>query len=319
MKLSVIFTGGTIGSTTEGNYISLHADSYRLLQLYKEHFDTSDIRFDTYNPFSILSENLNLNHARQLAATVNEQAGQDYDAVILTHGSDTLQYTASLLEWMCVDLKIPVFLVASNRIPDDPSSNALDNFHGAVVAVREKMPPGVYVSYRNPGENLCIHRPSMLLPHQIFSENLYSVRNKIAATVKNDRLILSHADFHELERLNDIKIKRKNSLPNIIMLHIYPGMSDAFSRIGMSDDTDAIILTGYHSGTLPTDQDDFIRFCNNARQQDIPIYVCGTYLQYGYSSTEKFQELSLISMPWISPVALYTKLVSLYTANIDAP
>ncbi|MCC8028588.1 MAG: asparaginase domain-containing protein [Lachnospiraceae bacterium] len=316
MKISVIFTGGTIGSAMEGKYISLHADSFRLLQLYKERFDTSDIEFETDNPFSVLSENLSLNHALALAGLVGRQAGTGcYDAIILTHGTDSLQYTASLLEWMCGDLNIPVFLVSSSLVLDDPDSNGLVNFHGAITAAREKMPPSVYVSWQNPGEDLCIHRASMLLPHQIFSENIYSVKNKIAASVKDNRLILSDSDFRELEVLDSLRIRRTDRLPHILMLHIYPGMGEVFAQSALPDDTDAIILTAYHSGTLPTEQPSFIRFCAEANRRNIPIYVCGTYMRHGYISTGKFEELSLLPMPWISPIALYTRLVSLCAAG----
>ncbi|MCD8110359.1 MAG: asparaginase domain-containing protein [Clostridiales bacterium] len=319
MKISVIFTGGTIGSTMDGEYISLNTDSYRLLHMYKEKYDTSDLQFETESPFSVLSENLCPDHALQLAQIVKDQAKKTYDAIILTHGTDTLQYTASLLEWLCADVNIPVFLVSASRVPDDPGSNGLNNFHGAVVAARENISPGVYVSYQNVGGELCIHRASMLLPHRIFDENLYSVRNKVYAVVKNNRLIPMHQDFHELRILDSLQMTCRRRIPKIAMLQVYPDMGNVFADTVLSDDTDAVILTCYHSGTLPTEQESFLRFCEAAKGKNIPVYICGIYLQYGYSSTKKFDELSLIRMPWISPIALYTKLVSLCTANFDTP
>lgn len=318
MKISVIFTGGTIGSTVEEEYISLDADSYRLLHMYRDSYDTSGLQFETESPFSILSENLSLEQALQLARIIKDPAKKTSDAIILTHGTDTLQYTASLLEWMCTDVKIPVFLVSSNLILDDPDSNGLINFHGAVVAARENTPPGVYVSYRNVGGELCIHRASMLLPHQIFDENLYSVRNRVYAVMKNDRLIPTNHDFHELHILDSLRMTCTRRIPKIAMLQIYPDMGDVFANTVLSEETDAVILTCYHSGTLPTEQASFLRFCEAAKRKNIPVYLCGIYQQHGYSSTRKFEELSLIRMPWISPIALYTKLVSLCVMNFDS-
>ncbi|MCD7980744.1 MAG: asparaginase domain-containing protein [Clostridiales bacterium] len=315
MKISVIFTGGTIGSTVEEKYISLDADSYRLLHMYRENYDTSGLQFETGSPFSILSENLSLEHALQLARIVKNQAEKTYDAIILTHGTDTIQYTASLLEWMCTDVKIPVFLVSSNLVLDDPDSNGLINFHGAVVAAGENIAPGVYVSYQNVGGELCIHRASMLLPHRIFDENLYSVRDKIYAVVKNERLIPMIHDFHELRVLDGLEMTCERRIPKIAMLTIYPDMGDVFANTVLSEETDAVILTCYHSGTLPTEQESFLRFCETAKRKNIPVYLCGIYQEHGYSSTKKFEELSLIRMPWISPIALYTKLVSLCVSD----
>ena len=315
MKISVIFTGGTIGSTVDEEYISLDTDSYRLLHMYRENYGSSDLQFETESPFSILSENLSPEHALQLVQIIKSQAERTYDAIILTHGTDTIQYTASLLEWMCTDVKIPVFLVSSNLILDDPESNGLINFHGAIVAARENAAPGVYVSYRNVGGELCIHRASMLLPHRIFDENLYSVRDKVYAVVKNDRLIPMNHDFHELRVLDRIQMTGESRIPKIAMLTIYPDMGDVFSNMVLSEKTDAVILTCYHSGTLPTEQKSFLRFCETAKKKNIPIYLCGIYQQHGYSSTKKFEELSLIRMPWISPISLYTKLVSLCVSD----
>ncbi len=319
MKISVIFTGGTIGSTVEEGYISLDADSHRLLHMYRENYDTTDLQFETESPFSILSENLSPEHALQLVQIVKNQAEMTYDAIILTHGTDTIQYTASLLEWMCADIKIPVFLVSGNLVLDDPESNGLINFHGAVTAARENAAPGVYVSYRNTGGELCIHRASMLLPHRIFDDNLYSVRDKVYAVVKNERLIPMNHDFYELRVLDGLQMTCARRIPKIAMLTIYPDMGDIFANTVLSEETDAVILTCYHSGTLPTEQASFLRFCTTAKNKNIPVYLCGICQEHGYSSTKKFDELSLIRMPWISPITLYTKLVSLCAANFGNP
>ena len=132
MKILVIFTGGTIGSTCENGIISPDKEKkYRLLEAYFANGGKAE--FDTAQPYTVLSENLNGEHLSLLYKSVKEAISQNiYDGIIVTHGTDTLQYTSAFLSYMLGLCNTPVVLVSSNYPIDNPKANGVDNFTAAV-------------------------------------------------------------------------------------------------------------------------------------------------------------------------------------------
>ena len=93
MKILVLFTGGTIGSTVDG--ATVHTDpaaASRLLSLYRARFG-EDVLFEVRRPCNLLSENATPGLWSLLERSVREEELAVYDGVIITHGSDTLPYT----------------------------------------------------------------------------------------------------------------------------------------------------------------------------------------------------------------------------------
>jgi len=69
-----------------------------------------------------------------------------YDGVIITHGTDTMAYTSSMLSFMLTDLDKPVILTGSQRLMSDPFTDAKKNLLDAVRTAVEGY-PGVYIVF----------------------------------------------------------------------------------------------------------------------------------------------------------------------------
>ena len=65
MKISVIFTGGTIGSKLSGGYIGVSGCPYTLIENWRR--EHGGCEFDTCEPYTILSENSSFEHLCKLA------------------------------------------------------------------------------------------------------------------------------------------------------------------------------------------------------------------------------------------------------------
>ena len=113
-KFLFVFTGGTIGSTVKGEYISTDVKKpYILIEGYKERYGELGA-YDTLTPYTILSENLNGKHMTALIKTVKDNLNGGYEGIIVTHGTDTLAYSASALSYALGNCKVPVCLVSAN-------------------------------------------------------------------------------------------------------------------------------------------------------------------------------------------------------------
>jgi L-asparaginase len=304
MTIGVIFTGGTIGSAPSAKGLAPNGEMPRLLLANYQKRTGDDTAFPTAEPYTILSENLTLSHVASLADRIREKAAE-WDGIIVTHGTDTLQYTATALSYLLGLHTRPVVLVSSNHPLDDARANGLDNFCGAVDFLRQvPSARGVYVAYKNTGDTLKLHRGARVLAHPAFSDDIVSLGS--AAYEQKDGNFAPVDGFFEHEE-GQAPFDGKDlsaAEGKVLFMQAHPGM--AYPAL---DGIAAVLLRTYHSGTLATDSEALQRFARDAMKRGVPIFLTGAPTEgTAYASGNLFADLALIPAPPISPIAAYMKL-----------
>ena len=305
MKIGVIFTGGTIGSLKGEHGISPSEEAPRhLLAAYAARTGDSYV-FPTAGPDPILSENLTFAHVGALANSIQEKS-EEWDAIIVTHGTDTLQYTGAALSYIRGLASKPVVLVSANYPLNDERSNGLDNFCAAVAFLRN-VPgaTGVFPAYRNRHEDVRIHRSSRILAHRALDDLVFSLSGTVA-NVKKDGTVTLSPDYTEQPDGQPVLSYQNLCVAEgrILRLAAYPGM-----RYPSLDGVVAVLLEAYHSGTVATAGVPLRMFAKKARECGVPIFLAGVPAGgTAYASGNLFGELGLSIAPPISPIAAYMKL-----------
>jgi glutamyl-tRNA(Gln) amidotransferase subunit D len=129
--VSLISTGGTIASTVDyrTGAVTAQFDAEDVLRAVPDLAGRANYRGRVVA--NILSENMTPDVWRDLAEAVREEIEAGADGVVVMHGTDTMQFTASALSFM-LDAPVPVVFTGSQRSADRPSS---DNVMNAVCAV----------------------------------------------------------------------------------------------------------------------------------------------------------------------------------------
>lgn len=83
---------------------------------------------------------------KRIGDTIDENIGK-YDGIVITHGTDTMAYTAATLSVMLQNLPIPVVLTGSQRPFFDKDSDAPKNFADAFMAVGKASMGGIFVVF----------------------------------------------------------------------------------------------------------------------------------------------------------------------------
>jgi L-asparaginase/Glu-tRNA(Gln) amidotransferase subunit D len=178
-KILVVFTGGTIGSTVQTGTINLaNTQHFKLLELFKQHDANPEIQFDCIQPLQILSENLYPSLWETLISAIQAQPLTLYDGIIVTHGTDTLAYTAAVLSFYFNQLDKPLLLVSSNYPLEHTQANGLQNFICAVEFIRQQLQSGVFVPYTNPQQTTAVHLGTRLASSLQLSGDFMSVQFK---------------------------------------------------------------------------------------------------------------------------------------------
>ncbi|HDI53273.1 MAG TPA: Glu-tRNA(Gln) amidotransferase GatDE subunit D, partial [Candidatus Bathyarchaeota archaeon] len=133
-KVSIISTGGTIASRVDYVTGGVHAaiSSRDLLSIVPELADIALVEADIL--YSLFSENIEAHHWSGMARKVAEKIKSGAMGVVITHGTDTMGYSAAALSFALRGLPVPVVFVGSQRSSDRPSSDAATNLIGAVTA-----------------------------------------------------------------------------------------------------------------------------------------------------------------------------------------
>ncbi|MEM3139421.1 MAG: Glu-tRNA(Gln) amidotransferase subunit GatD [Archaeoglobaceae archaeon] len=123
--VKIISTGGTIASRVDYRTGAV-TSQFTAEEIVSDVPEISEIcNVDAELLYNILSENMKPNNWIELARRVYESL-KKYEGVLITHGTDTMQYSASAIAFMLSTPK-PVVFVGAQRSSDRPSSDAVMN------------------------------------------------------------------------------------------------------------------------------------------------------------------------------------------------
>jgi glutamyl-tRNA(Gln) amidotransferase subunit D len=130
-KISILSMGGTIASrvdyTIGGVYASF--DAADLLTMVPELATLA--QFSCRKLANIMSEDMRFTHYSMLAEYVYNELERGAKGIIITHGTDTMHFTAAALSFALEGLNAPVLLVGAQRSSDRPSSDSAENLIAA--------------------------------------------------------------------------------------------------------------------------------------------------------------------------------------------
>ncbi len=317
MKILFLFTGGTIGSSVSGEHISLDPKMSRiLLQKYAARYE---MPFDAEAeaPYTALSENNTGETLTLLCKSVRAALARGYDGIVVTHGTDTLQYSAAALSYTCADAKIPICLVSADYPLEDTRTNGIDNLRGAIRFITEVGTPGVFVPYCNKGDVLRVHRGTRLLPSSAFSADVRSVCDSYYGSFLEGEPFLKNPAYREVpDEMAAIPLCTLDECAEKI-LRIEPCPGNLYPDIPAG--VRYILHGSYHSGTVNTESVSARRFFACARSRGIPVFLTGASDTVGYESTRAFGELGIVPLCDISPISAYIKLWLLSAHAIEVP
>ena len=144
MDVHVLATGGTIASTAEGGEAGAAPElsGEDLLEAVPELASYADVGVETVadRPGFDMSPAV----CARVAARANELA-DDVDAVVVTHGTDTLAETARYLD---LTTAVPFVVTGAQRRPDERGSDGPTNLLTAVrAAAHERLSAGAFVAF----------------------------------------------------------------------------------------------------------------------------------------------------------------------------
>ena len=293
-KILLIATGGTIASreTEHGLRPALSADDLRAAMGVK------DAAVETLDLLSLDSTNIAPPHWEQIARCVAD-CRQTYDGIIISHGTDTMAYTAAALYYMLEHIDRPVVLTGAQRPLGTAGSDAEANLRLAARAALSGH-AGVMIAF---GERI-IHGNAAKKIHSLADDAFRSIgRTEIdldAAPIPPSAPFCLH---ETLER-------------RVAVLRLYPGMSPDAVTACIKAGCRGIIIEGYGLGSVPTGdaEESFLPALQLAREAGCTIVLTTQCIEGGadirrYEVGVRAAELGVLSGGSLPIEALYALLL----------
>lgn len=143
-KILLIATGGTIASKPGIDGLTPAITSVEILTYIPNVADFCKI--ETIQPFNLDSTNVHQPHWLQIAKCVEEHYDA-YDGFVITHGTDTMAYTAAALSYLIQKNKKPVVLTGSQKSIYLRDSDARTNLTDAFLYAAHPNACGVHIVF----------------------------------------------------------------------------------------------------------------------------------------------------------------------------
>ena len=264
-KVLLIGTGGTItAKMVNGSWRPGEFNEKELLTFIPEIKEIADIR--TIDLFNIDSSNMQPKYWLEIAKEIKDNYS-DYDGFVITHGTDTMHYSASALSFLLQDLSKPVVLTGSQVPPHKLGSDAKRNVLDAMRVATETDMHEVMIVFNS--KILRGNRTKKF--RELEFEAFESVGMLPLGVIEHD---IRHTGEHYQNDNNKAELKFFDKLEEAVCIQkITPGFNPKIISGLIGVGYKGIILEGYGAGNVPIDENSLIPEIKKAIGKGVPIIV----------------------------------------------
>jgi len=279
-KIAVITTGGTIGSVLTDKSVAVDTSLEHLAEQIELSRLQLDCQIQLYSPFSKSSENLGPGDWQDLLVALKQANDSDCDAIVVTHGTDTMEYSAAAV-LCCGQLWTKkICFTGAYYPPGSENSDVAINLQGALAWACGDLPKrGVAVSFKSAEQQYSEILNAFGLKSMLYDERTFTSSGKSFA--RYDKSGISHvqSDYQQTSpQLPLSAVPRRVDIDaaanRIAFVHLYPGIDQKLLR-SVATDRDVLVLQGYHCGTGPADEDSGLLDFVSAYSESTSILMAG--------------------------------------------
>ena len=234
--VALISTGGTIASTVDyrTGAVTAQFDAEDVLRAVPDLAGRANYRGRVVA--NILSENATPDIWQDLAGAVGEEIEAGADGVVVMHGTDTMQFSASALAFM-LDTPVPVVFTGSQRSADRPSSDNVMNAVCAVEAAKSDCAEVLVCMHASDSDDRCaLHRGTRVRKN-------HTSRRDAFETIGADPLgTVAYGDNDDSEDAIDVRFRREHTERGAVDLDVAPDLETDVELVKFTPSTDEAVL-----------------------------------------------------------------------------
>ncbi len=287
-KVLIIYTGGTIGMIpSEKGFIPDPDFPKKIIK------DLGQIKDEQIPPFDIISMSPLLDSSNMTPADWNKIAKvidknkNNYQGMIVLHGTDTMAYTASVLGFMLQGLNNSIILTGSQIPYSQVRNDARDNLLTSLIICGNYDIPEVSVYFNNKLFRGCRSTKIDATRFGAFDSPNYPVLAEVGVNIGLRKKRSFNIDLRE-DLIND-KLKKQAPVYyfeqdederdyEVGVLRLFPGISADFVYHILQPKLKGLVIEAYGVGNGPTKEKnpEFFKVLSEATKNDDTVIVAVT-------------------------------------------
>ncbi len=240
-KILWLATGGTISCTENNNGLSPAAEEKQLTKM----LDMINIRCEV-TPCCIMnidSTNITFEHMKIIGQHIHQGITEGYDGIVVTHGTDTMSYTAAVIYNMIDNPPVPVIITGSQKPFFYDNSDGIPNLENAFTAACDERFCGVFIVF---GDKLICAKSS----HKEYTQsyNAFISPDGYASIIKNGKF----TDINISTDRNCVYSYKPEFCKKVMVVKLTPALSPLLFEFAVNSGCMGIVLEGYGCGGVPS-------------------------------------------------------------------
>lgn len=266
-KILWMTTGGTIACDEGEHGLTPAQGPQQLKQILDGLVQGCEITMEEL--FTLDSSNIQPEEWTAIAVRI-DQVHSQYDGIVLTHGTDTMAYTASALSYMLLGIPIPVVLTGSQLPLTHPLSDGIDNLRCA-FAMAASETPGVFVAFNR---KIILGTRAVKVRTQGF-DAFESVNQKYAGVIDSRGLTIHR-------KVTDFPYTQYQCQPecckDVLLIKLIPGINPQLFDCLVDLKIKGVVIEAFGIGGLSFIRRDLTAKLEMLVQQGIAVVVCSQCL-----------------------------------------
>ena len=270
-KILMLGTGGTVACVPSADGLVPALDGPAMIKLVPELEDVCAI--ETKQILNLDSSNLAPQHWKIIAEAIAAHYEQ-YDGFVITHGTDTMAYTAAALSQMLCNCQKPVVLTGAQLPIQTEGSDAPDNIYHSFLAATSSL-KGVALVF---GDQV-IHGA---YAKKLYTENFNgfaSINRAPMATIRHNHLFwekraLQGGGYGEGEFTIDTALE-----PKVAVVKLIPGTTPDILEFYLAKGYKGLVIEGFGAGGVPNGDNNWLPKLEQVLQAGVTV-VCATQCLY---------------------------------------
>jgi len=300
-KILMLTTGGTISSIkSDDGLVPSNLDHVlKYVGIIKD-FELS------YKELMVLdSSNIQPEEWKKIATAIYKNM-KSYDGIVVTHGTDTMAYTTSMISFMIQNPNIPIVFTGSQLPIDSEMTDAINNLRLAFKMALSGT-PGIFLAFDREiilGTRAVKVRATSF--HAFESVNTYSI-----GKIDSNGLVIHKSS---LPKYSGGTKFNSNINSNVFLLKLTPATNPSIINLLINSNYKGIVIEAFGQGGLQFVRRDFIPYLIEAKKKNVAVVVASQCLYDGanlniYQVGKKALETGVIESHDMTCEAAVTKLM----------
>ena len=299
-SVSFISTGGTIASRLDyvTGGVKMAMTPEEIFFAVPELSDVANLS-KVVQLSNIASEDLNFKNWQAMAETAAKELNGGAAGVVITHGTDTMHYSAAALSFMLLNLTKPVVFTGAQKSSDRGSSDAFMNILcGTALAAKGDFAEVGICMHAEESDSFChfIRGTKARKMHTSRRDAFRPINDKPIARVYPDGKIEPAGGWHRKRAGGEVAASTKFE-HKVALVKAYPGSLAEIIDFYASKGFKGIVIEGTGMGHVPTQtpdaKDSWIPHIKEASKKGIVVAVTSQCM-YGRTNSYVYRNLRML-------------------------